>query len=149
MQRPSWDQYFMGIAQQVATRSTCDRKLVGAVLVKDRQILSTGYNGSVYGAPHCDSAGHELENGHCVRTVHAEANAIAQAALHGVITHRSTLYVTTIPCYSCFKLCVNAGVVRIIYKDDYGEDQRVSQGRFLIPGTLSFEIEVKKIEVEK
>ncbi|MRR13712.1 deaminase, partial [bacterium] len=74
----------MGIAEQVATRSTCDRKHIGAVLVRDKSILSTGYNGSLRGAPHCDEAGHDMENGHCVRTVHAEANAVAQAAQNGV-----------------------------------------------------------------
>ena len=82
--RSSWDEYFMGIARQVATRATCDRKHVGAVLVRNRMILSTGYNGSIRGLPHCDEVGHMMENGHCVATVHAEANAILQAAKNGV-----------------------------------------------------------------
>ncbi len=84
MGRSTWDQYFMDIAKQVATRATCDRKHVGAVLVRDRTILSTGYNGSIRGLPHCDEVGHMMENGHCVATVHAEANAILQAAKNGV-----------------------------------------------------------------
>jgi len=78
--RASWDEYFMAIARQVATRSTCDRKHVGAVVVKDRMILTTGYNGSIRGLPHCDDVGHLMEDGHCVRTTHAEANALVQAA---------------------------------------------------------------------
>src|SRR5262245_45743700 len=83
-QRASWDEYFMNIAREVATRSTCDRKFVGAVVVRDRSILATGYNGSIRGLAHCDEEGHLMEEGHCVRTVHAEANAIVQAARNGV-----------------------------------------------------------------
>src|SRR5690606_2744344 len=82
--RVGWDEYFMGIARQVASRSTCDRKHVGAVIVRDRMILATGYNGSIRGIAHCDDEGHLMEDGHCVRTVHAEANAIVQAARNGV-----------------------------------------------------------------
>ena len=78
--RASWDEYFMNIAREVSTRSTCDRKFVGAVIVRDKSILATGYNGSIRGLPHCDEEGHLMEDGHCVRTVHAEANAIVQAA---------------------------------------------------------------------
>ena len=79
--RVTWNEYFMAIAEQVASRSTCDRKHIGAVIVRDKTILSTGYNGSLRGSPHCDEAGHDIENGHCVRTVHAEANAVAQAVV--------------------------------------------------------------------
>ncbi len=82
--RVDWHQYFMNIASEVATRSTCDRKHVGAVIVRDKTILSTGYNGSVRGLPHCDDQGHMMEDGHCVATIHAEANAIIQAARNGV-----------------------------------------------------------------
>ena len=82
--RVSWAEYFMNIAQEVATRSTCDRKHVGAVIVRDKTILSTGYNGSLKGLPHCDEAVCEMVEGHCVRTTHAEANAIVQAAKNGV-----------------------------------------------------------------
>ena len=115
-ERLGWDEYFMNIADQVATRSTCDRKNVGAVIVRDKTILSTGYNGSLRGAPHCDEIGHDLENGHCIRTVHAEANAVAQAARHGVIIDNAELYVTASPCLTCFKLVVNAGIRVIHYK---------------------------------
>ncbi|MFQ6674111.1 MAG: cytidine/deoxycytidylate deaminase family protein, partial [Fidelibacterota bacterium] len=86
--------YFMNIAQEVATRATCDRKKVGAVIVRDKTILSTGYNGSIRGLPHCDEAGHEIENGHCVRTIHAEANAIVQAAKNGVTIDGGEIYIT-------------------------------------------------------
>ena len=122
--RSSWDQYFMEIAAQVATRATCDRKHVGALLVRDRIILSTGYNGSIRGMPHCDEVGHLMENGHCVATVHAEANAVLQAARTGVRIEGATLYTTASPCWPCFKLVANAGIVRIVYGEFY-RDQRI------------------------
>lgn len=122
--RASWDDYFMAIAREVATRSTCDRKHVGAVVVRDRMILTTGYNGSVRGLAHCDDDGHLMEDGHCVRTVHAEANAIVQAARNGVRVEGADLYVTASPCFSCFKLVANAGVLRIVFGEFY-RDQRI------------------------
>lgn len=115
----------MKIADQVASRSTCERKHVGAVIVRDKTILSTGYNGSLRGAPHCDDVGHDMESGHCVRTVHAESNAIAQAAKHGVMIDRSEMYVTASPCLTCFKLVANAGITKIYYKEFY-RDQRIT-----------------------
>lgn len=114
----------MAIAQQVATRSTCDRKHVGAVIVRDRMILTTGYNGSIRGLPHCDEAGHMMEGGHCVRTVHAEANAIVQAARNGVRLEAAAIYVTASPCWSCFKLIANAGLSRIVFAEFY-RDERI------------------------
>lgn len=122
--RMDWDSYFMHIAEQVAARSTCDRKFVGAVIVRDKTILSTGYNGSIRGLPHCDEVGHEMENGHCVRTVHAEANAIVQAAMNGVAIKGADIYVTASPCYNCFKLIANAGIKRIFYREFY-RDERI------------------------
>ncbi len=124
--RASWNEYFMKIAEQVATRSTCDRKHIGAVIVKDKTILSTGYNGSLRGAPHCDDAGHDMENGHCVRTVHAEANAVAQAAKNGVRIDDSEIYVTASPCLTCFKLVANCGIRTIFYKEFY-RDERINE----------------------
>ena len=109
----------MDIARQVATRATCDRKHVGSVVVRDRTILSTGYNGSIRGMPHCDEVGHMMENGHCVATVHAEANAILQAAKNGVRIDGATLYTTASPCWPCFKLIANSGCVRIVYGEFY------------------------------
>jgi dCMP deaminase len=123
--RIEWHEYFMNIAEQVATRSTCDRKHVGAVIVRDRTILSTGYNGSVRGGVHCDDAGHDMENGHCVRTVHAEANAVAQAAKNGVAIDRALIYVTASPCLTCFKLLANSGIRKIFYKEFY-RDERIT-----------------------
>jgi dCMP deaminase len=127
--RSSWDQYFMDIARQVASRATCDRKHVGALLVRDRTILSTGYNGAIRGLPHCDDVGHMMENDHCVATVHAEANAIIQAAKNGVridseAHNPTTLYTTASPCWPCFKLIANAGVRRIVYGEFY-RDPRI------------------------
>ncbi|HEU4728747.1 MAG TPA: cytidine/deoxycytidylate deaminase family protein [Kofleriaceae bacterium] len=122
--RASWDEYFMSIAQVVATRSTCPRKFVGAVLVRNRTILSTGYNGSIRGMPHCSEAGHMMEDGHCVATIHAEANAIIQAARNGVNIDGATNYVTASPCWSCFKQLANAGIVRIAYGEFY-RDERI------------------------
>ena len=114
----------MDIARQVATRATCDRKHVGAVVVRDRTILSTGYNGSIRGLPHCDEVGHMMENGHCVATVHAEANAILQAAKNGVRIDGATLYTTASPCWPCFKLIANSGCVRIVFGEFY-RDPRI------------------------
>lgn len=122
--RNSWDEYFMGIARQVATRATCDRKHVGALLVRDRTILSTGYNGSIRGLPHCDDVGHMMENGHCVATVHAEANAIIQAAKNGVAIDGASIYTTASPCWPCFKLIANSGCMRIVYGEFY-RDPRI------------------------
>jgi len=122
--RVSWDEYFMNIAKQVATRSTCDRKHVGSVIVRDRTILSTGYNGSVRGLPHCDEVGHMMEDGHCVRTTHAEANAVVQAAKNGTRIDGGGIYVTASPCWSCFKLIANAGLVRIVFGEFY-RDERI------------------------
>ena len=122
--RASWETYFMNIAHEVATRSTCDRKHVGAVIVRGKTILSTGYNGSVRGMHHCDEIGHEMENGHCVRTIHAEANAVVQAARNGVRIDNSEIYVTASPCYDCFKMIANAGINKIYFGEFY-RDERI------------------------
>lgn len=122
-QRKPWDQYFMEIARVVATRATCDRKHVGAVLVRERTILSTGYNGSIKGMPHCSDVGHLMENGHCVATIHAEANAILQAARNGVRLEGSDIYTTASPCWPCFKLIANTGMKRIVFGEFYRDDR--------------------------
>ena len=120
--RPSWDEYFLQIAFTVAQRSTCDRAHVGCVLVRDRRMLTTGYNGAPAGLPHCDDVGHLLVDGHCVRTLHAEQNALIQAALHGVGTEGATAYVTHQPCLTCAKMLINAGVRRVVYAGNYPDD---------------------------
>lgn len=123
-QRVGWDEYFMKIAAQVASRSTCERKFVGAVIVRDRMILSTGYNGSIRGLPHCSEIGHMMENGHCVATIHAEANAIIQAARNGVNISGGTMYVTSSPCWPCFKMIANSGIKKVFYGEFY-RDPRI------------------------
>ncbi len=133
----------MNIALVVSSRSTCDRKLVGAVIVRDRTILSTGYNGSIRGLPHCDEVGHMMENDHCVATIHAEANAIIQAAKNGVMIDGGTLYVTASPCWNCFKQCANAGIRRICYGEFY-RDQR----SFEVAQKLSIELVHIPVTVE-
>jgi dCMP deaminase len=117
--RTSWDDYFMRIAAEVASRSTCDRKNVGAVIVRDKTILATGYNGSIRGLPHCDDVGHLMIDGHCARTVHAEANAVAQAARNGARIDGATIYVTASPCWGCFKLIAQGGILGIVYGEQY------------------------------
>lgn len=120
--RKGWDAYFMDIARQVAARATCDRKSVGTVLVRDRTILSTGYNGSVRGLPHCDDVGHDLINDSCARVVHSEANAVALAARQGARLEGATAYVTASPCWPCFKLLANAGIARIVFGERFYRD---------------------------
>lgn len=127
IKRPSWDDYFLNIAHLVASRSTCLRRSVGAVLVKDKRILATGYNGAPSGILHCESVGclrdklkirsgerHEL-----CRGLHAEHNALLQAALYGVSTKGAMLYLTTQPCIICAKMIINAGIGEIIFRGDY------------------------------
>jgi dCMP deaminase len=129
--RVDWHTYFMNIARQAATRSTCDRKQVGAVIVRDRTILSTGYNGSIRGMPHCDETGHMMENDHCVATIHAEANAILQAAKNGVMIEGAQIYTTASPCWSCFKMIANSGIRRIFYGEFYRDERSIEVARQL------------------
>lgn len=114
----------MRIAKEVSTRATCDRKHVGALIVRDKSILATGYNGSIKGSPHCDEVGHMMVDNHCVRTIHAEANAIIQAAHNGVRIAESSIYVTASPCWNCFKMIASAGITRIAYNEFY-RDERI------------------------
>jgi len=121
--RPSWDEYFMQMAHLVATRATCPRRHVGAVVVKGKQVLTTGYNGSLPGQPHCDEVGCMTQGtSGCLRTIHAEINAVAQAARHGINLSGSILYVTTSPCMSCFKSIIAAGIIEVVYDTEYRED---------------------------
>ena len=134
--RPSWDEYFSNMVDAVATRATCDRGRAGCVIVKDKQILVTGYVGSPKGSPHCDDVGHLFkkvihEDGkitqHCVRTVHAEQNAITQAARRGIALEGSTLYVRMTPCRTCTMLIINTGIERVVCQMKYhaGEESEV------------------------
>ena len=130
--RTDWHAYFMAIAQVVARRGTCDRRQVGCVFVRDRQILATGYNGSPSRQPHCDDAGHDMLAGHCVRTVHAEANAIAQSARRGVALDGAKLYTTTYPCWDCLKLVFSVGVRTIYYSEGYPQFDHMSRSHGLV-----------------
>ena len=138
--RVTWEKYFMNIANEVATRSTCDRKHVGAVIVREKTILATGYNGSIRGLEHCDDVGHEMENTHCVRTIHAEANSIVQSARHGVRLEDSEIYVTASPCYDCFKLIANAGINKIYFGEFYRDERILEHAN---------ELQIKLIDLSK
>lgn len=125
--RISWDEYFMKIAFDVALRSTCLRRQVGAIIVRDKRILTTGYNGAPSGITHCLNSGclrqqmnvPSGEREEICRAIHAEQNAIIQAARHGVIINEATLYSTTQPCTTCAKMLINAGIVKIFYCGNY------------------------------
>ena len=121
-QRPQWDDYFMDIAFTVAQRSTCNRAHVGAVIVREKRILTTGYNGAPAGISHCDEIGHLMIDGHCLRALHAEQNAIIQAALHGVSIKDSSCYVTHQPCINCAKMLINAGIRKVVYGGNYPDE---------------------------
>lgn len=124
--RPNWDDYFMAITRIVALRGTCDRLRSGAILVKKNRIISTGYNGSPPGLPHCDEVGHLLEEGHCIRTIHSEHNAILQAATaNGVNTDGSTMYTKYNPCLHCSKYVIAAGVKRVVIGKLYRGEKAV------------------------
>lgn len=117
--RSTWNEYFMRIALEVSSRATCPRRSVGAVIVREKMIIATGYNGSVRGMPHCHDADCMMEDGHCVRTIHAEANALIQAARNGGRVEGATIYINVFPCWSCAKLLFNAGIVRVVYSELY------------------------------
>ena len=124
MSRPSWDEYFIQIARDVSTRATCNRRSVGAVVVLEKRILTTGYNGAPHGLPHCSEpgVGCKMQDGHCIRTLHAEQNAIVQGALNGVSLRGASLYVTCQPCNLCAKMIINAGIVKVVFDGDYPDE---------------------------
>ena len=126
--RPSWDEYFLQMAELIGTRGTCDRGRAGAVITNNKRILSTGYVGSPVGLPHCDEVGHEMhtvkqedgtESRHCIRTAHAEQNAINNAARVGIAIEGGTMYCKMIPCYKCGQSIINAGIIRVVALKDY------------------------------
>ncbi|NLN14083.1 MAG: CMP deaminase [Tissierellia bacterium] len=122
--RKNWNEYFMEIAELVASRSTCDRAFVGCLLVNDdNRIISTGYNGSISGQPHCDDIGHTMRDGHCIATIHAEMNALIYCAKEGISVKGCTAYVTHFPCLNCTKALIQAGIKKIYYKYDYRVDE--------------------------
>lgn len=126
--RPSWDDYFMEVADAISKRATCDRGRSGCVIARDKQLLVTGYVGSPQGLPHCDDVGHQMKKvihedehvtQHCVRTVHAEQNAICQAAKRGISIDGATLYCRMTPCRTCAMLIINCGIVRVVCENRY------------------------------
>jgi dCMP deaminase len=126
--RPSWDEYFLDLAHAAAKRATCDRGRSGCVIVRDRQVLVTGYVGSPQGLPHCDDVGHLMKKvihddgsvtQHCMRTVHAEQNAICQAARRGMALEGGTLYCRMTPCRTCAMLIINCGIIRVVCQNRY------------------------------
>lgn len=134
--RPSWDEYFINITDLVGSRGTCDRGRAGCVIVRDKRIIATGYVGSPSGISHCDEVGHEMntvsgndgkESRHCVRTTHAEQNAICQAAKFGISLDGSTLYCKMTPCYICAKMIINAGIKSVVCARDYHKGIRTKE----------------------
>jgi dCMP deaminase len=131
--RPSWDTYFLEIAGLVSTRSTCLRRRVGAILVKEKRVLATGYNGAPSGLRHCLEIGclreqHRIPSGErheLCRALHAEQNAIIQSAVHGVAIKGATLYATTQPCIICSKMLINAGIERVVYSSGYPDEMSI------------------------
>ncbi len=134
--RPSWDEYFLQMAELVGSRGTCDRGHAGTVIVKEKRLLATGYAGSPVGLPHCDEVGHEMHtttnddgvsSQHCIRTTHSETNAIANAARFGVPIDGATMYSKMVPCYACAKVVINAGIKRFIAIRDYHASSRTKE----------------------
>lgn len=146
MSRPNWHRYFLDIAKTVATRATCDRAQVGAVIVRGKTILATGYNGSPAGCPHCDEGGHMLrrigDKESCVATVHAEVNAIAQAAKSGTAIDGAVIYCTHIPCFECTKVIINAGIKGVCYLNYYN-GRMMEEAKIMANGA---HLEIKSIE---
>jgi dCMP deaminase len=151
--RPSWDEYFISITEIVGTRGTCDRGRSGCVIVKDKRIITTGYVGAPPGIMHCDEVGHEMhkvihddntESMHCIRTTHAEQNAIVQAARFGVSLDGSTLYCKMTPCYSCAKSVISAGIKRVVAMRDYHTSKQSK--RIFKESKIKLDILDKKIE---
>lgn len=124
MSKIKWTDYFMRIKDTVALRATCDRGRSGCVITKNNHILTTGYVGSPPGMPECDEVGHELVNGHCIRTIHAEQNAICQAAKFGIAIDGATLYCTMTPCRTCAMLIISSGIKHVVCEKHYKDEQQ-------------------------
>lgn len=122
--RLTWDEYFMNLAITVSERGTCDRAYVGCVIVnEDNRIVTTGYNGSIKGNPHCDDIGHTMRDGHCIATIHAEMNALLYCAKEGISVNGCKAYVTHFPCLNCTKSLIQAGIKEIYYRKAYRVDE--------------------------
>jgi len=123
IKRKLWNNYFMEIAEKVSERATCDRLRVGCILIKDKRVISTGYNGSLSNQPHCDTVGHLMMNDHCVRTIHAEVGCLYDAAKRGISVNGTTCYCNWHPCLECLKALIMSGIKKIYYKDIYRPDR--------------------------
>jgi len=142
METISWDQYFMAQSHLLALRSTCTRLMVGATIVREKRIIAGGYNGSVSGSVHCIDEGCYVVDGHCVRTVHAEANALLQCAKFGVPTENADIYITHFPCLQCSKQLIQAGIKTVYYQVDYRNND------FAIQLFKEAGVEMKKVELD-
>lgn len=135
--RKDWDTYFMDMAKLAATRSTCDRAHVGCIIVKDKHVISTGYNGALSGQPSCDEVGHLIRDAHCIRSVHAEGNALCQSAKYGNSIDGGVAYCTHFPCVNCMKLLIAAGIRKIYYSEAYRPE--------LVPDEIKAAVELIKL----
>ncbi len=155
-QRPSWDEYFIKISEMIGLRGSCDRGRAGCVITRNNRLVAAGYVGSPIGLPHCDEVGHEMhtvihedgsQTSHCIRTTHAEQNAICEAARMGISLDGSTLYCKMTPCYTCAKMIINAGIKRVVCAQDYHAGKR-SKEIFKDAGIEYFLIDDKITEYE-
>ncbi|NUN10084.1 MAG: dCMP deaminase [Ignavibacteriaceae bacterium] len=144
--RPHWDNYFLKLAMLVSERATCPRMHCGCVLVRDRRILSTGYNGSVPGDVHCEDDGCLIIDNHCQRTIHAEMNAILQCSIHGISTEGATAYVTNMPCTNCSKALIGAGIKEVVVFSDYHDT--LAEQFFAVAGVQLRRIKMPKKSID-
>lgn len=141
VKRIPWDQYFMSQSLLISTRSSCSRLAVGAVMVRNQRVISAGYNGSVSGDVHCSEIGCKVVDGHCIRTVHAEVNAVLQCAKFGVATEGADIYVTHFPCLRCSKIIIQAGIKKLYYLHDYNNSD------YAIELLEHSQIKIKKVDM--
>lgn len=142
-ERMSWQEYYANQSLLLASRSTCTRLSVGALIVRDNRVIASGYNGSVSGDTHCIDEGCLIQEGHCVRTIHAEVNAILQCAKYGIATQGSEVYVTHFPCLNCTKTLIQAGIKRINYIEDYRNNP------YALELLAKSQVELHKVDIKK
>lgn len=139
--RKSWDKYFLEMTVLVSSRATCERLKVGAVLVRDKRVIASGYNGSPSGSPHCIVEGCKVVDNHCVRTIHAEQNALFQCSKYGIKTEGATCYITHFPCIICAKSLIQAGITEVLYLDNYRNNE------YVIELLQEAGVELRKVEL--
>lgn len=148
MERISWDQYFMAQSHLLAMRSTCTRLMVGATIVRDRRIIAGGYNGSISGGAHCTEVGCYVVDNHCIRTIHAEMNALLQCAKFGVATEGAEMYVTHFPCVHCTKALIQAGIKKVYYAEDY-KNHPYAEQLFSEAGVDVVQVELDELSLDR